>query len=154
MHQYDFTDPRWGRVNFGSHPRKPALPIALAGGSLVAAALALCCSLLAPQHPHLWQNLVNFWIPALPASIASLWLGIVDRKTLPNAVTHPERSIEQTWAHKAVKTAFYGSIIIESLALFVCAFFDLSAYTLPLLILLVVQGLLVSAAYLYHSRRD
>lgn len=75
------TDPRWGRVNFGSHPRKPALPIARIGGSLVAAALALGFTLLIPQHPTLLQNLLNFWVPALPASIATFWLGIVDRST-------------------------------------------------------------------------
>lgn len=57
---------------------------------------------------------MNAWLRALligacvaPASIALVWMVVVDRSTIPGALPHPEHSVECTWYDQAAKDSFH-----------------------------------------------
>lgn len=116
--------PSFGRIKFGSEPRRPALPMAIVVG-LVAAALIAAVVAAWGDYSSWWQNFVFFAIALLPVSIAATWVIVVDRLSIPGAVSRPEQTVENSWMKEAASTTFYITLGAAGLASAIATlFFD------------------------------
>ena len=98
---------RFGRIKPDG---PPALRLAIPAGLVIATVIGIVLQ-SAPIFPH---NTMNAWLRALligacvaPASIALVWMVVVDRSTIPGALPHPEHSVECTWYDQAAKDSFH-----------------------------------------------
>jgi hypothetical protein len=111
---------KWGRTRFGG--QIPALPVAAAGGILLAAAGGWLAagSGVAGANPVLGFAVFTACL-AMPA-LALTYALVVDRNSIEGAVERPGESVEGGWYDKAASGSFTDLILVLGAAATVIAF--------------------------------
>lgn len=143
----------WGRICYGKTPRKPALPVALIGGTLAATSLSLLATFISPRYDLWWQSLAIYLVMLLPVSVAGVWALVIDRATLVGAVRNPEESVENSWAKNAAFNAFAATVILTSIGLTVAVLAEYRTIAHTLLIVLLGQMLTFVISYQVEARK-
>jgi len=85
-----------------------------------------------------------------------VWLAIVDRKSLPGAVSDPDNSVESSWYNQAISDSFHTTLGTIGVALFVVSTFSIHRVEIDQVLLgvLLVMGISFSVSYLIRRLRS
>lgn len=148
------TRTRWGRAKFGGG-RIPAMAIAIPTGLAIGAAaggLSLLTGVATGEHPILLAAL--FFAGMSPCLIALVWVLVVDRLTIIDALAKPEESVESIWLDTAMAGAMRDILLITGVSLTVMAIAGIKFdATWALIGVIVIAFCSTSARYLVAKKR-
>jgi len=135
----------------------PAMRVALPVGFLTALTLGLIKVIIFNRNgPYKWIGGIILGGCLTPAFVAMVWLAIVDRKSLPGAVSDPDNSVESSWYNQAISDSFHTTLGTIGVALFVVSTFSIHRVEIDQVLLgvLLVMGISFSVSYLIRRLRS